>query len=602
MMNRTGQGFLIFAVTAAFLLTGYDVLRAFIAGPIDLLSKVGQDEIMRLVSVREWLGGAGWFDTTIDRVAPPEGASLHWSRYVDVPIAALILALGSFMPIETAEGLAIVIWPTILLALYLWLSARQAGRIAGPVAAGFAILATLSWDILTHGRFGPLRIDHHGVQILLVLCMVLVLLKAQGRWQSGVLAGLAGAASLAVGLEMLPAIALAGIALALQAAGDPARKASQLLAFGPSLALGAGALFLGQTPPAEWALARCDELALPILQLCAVAAIATGILALSLRHIPGTGLRVISCLVAGVVAVAVAWPGLQPCFAGPYGNLSSEVQAAIVSMISEARPGWVHLVPDRDNGPAFRFLMPALSAAVIGSFMLLRGGVPPEQRRSFLILLAFVWLGVAGFMVQMRLLVLAEPATPLLIGLICARLVHNWRASRPATGPQAAVILGVAVMILPGQIYTAFETKIPARAHAAASPVQTANSVPFNHCRLQPDVVRSLNTLPPSNLMAMANLGISALLLTDHDIGLALYHRSSPAMEAMLLHLERDGDAFLEHLHDAGTDYLVLCRDMTYIGGPEAHASQLAHGMRPAGYREVHDTDPQLVVLEVLPR
>jgi hypothetical protein len=45
---------------------------------------VGNDSIMRLLSVRDWLNGQGWFDMSNGRVLPPEGISLHWSRYVDL--------------------------------------------------------------------------------------------------------------------------------------------------------------------------------------------------------------------------------------------------------------------------------------------------------------------------------------------------------------------------------------------------------------------------------------------------------------------------------------------------------------------------------------
>src|SRR3546814_17926766 len=45
------------------------------------------DDNLRLQQVRDWLGGQGWFDLRQHRMLPPEGADIHWSRLVDLPLA-----------------------------------------------------------------------------------------------------------------------------------------------------------------------------------------------------------------------------------------------------------------------------------------------------------------------------------------------------------------------------------------------------------------------------------------------------------------------------------------------------------------------------------
>src|SRR5271156_7111737 len=47
------------------------------------------DDAMRLVEVRDLIGGQGWFDLFQYRLDPP-GTSMHWSRIIDGPLAALI--------------------------------------------------------------------------------------------------------------------------------------------------------------------------------------------------------------------------------------------------------------------------------------------------------------------------------------------------------------------------------------------------------------------------------------------------------------------------------------------------------------------------------
>ena len=65
---------------------------ATLAGPGPSLSDwLGDtDDAVRLVTVRELIGGAPWFDTTLPRIGAPEPLVSHWSRLIDLPLAALI--------------------------------------------------------------------------------------------------------------------------------------------------------------------------------------------------------------------------------------------------------------------------------------------------------------------------------------------------------------------------------------------------------------------------------------------------------------------------------------------------------------------------------
>ena len=65
-------------------------LPAINGGVFDAMST---DDAMRLVEVRDLIGGQGWFDLFQYRMDPPGGRSMHWSRLIDAPFAALILLL-----------------------------------------------------------------------------------------------------------------------------------------------------------------------------------------------------------------------------------------------------------------------------------------------------------------------------------------------------------------------------------------------------------------------------------------------------------------------------------------------------------------------------
>ena len=126
------------------------------------------DDAMRLVEVRDLIAGQGWFDLVQHRLDPP-GASMHWSRVIDAPLAALILILKPLLGIHGAEAVTLFLWPTLWLAAILLLAPAIAGRMCGDgdrQAARLAavILATLSVPALIHFRAGA--IDHHNVQIV----------------------------------------------------------------------------------------------------------------------------------------------------------------------------------------------------------------------------------------------------------------------------------------------------------------------------------------------------------------------------------------------------------------------------------------------------
>ena len=171
------------------------------------------DDAMRLVQVRDLIGGQGWFDLFQHRLDPP-GASMHWSRVVDLPLAALILLLRPLLGMHGAEAVTLFLYPLLLLAAALALVAGIARHMSGntanaPITA--VVLAVLSAPALIH--FRPGAIDHHNAQIVLLLAVVLLTSQIEQSAIKGALGGVAASLSLAIGIEMLPAIAATGLAV-----------------------------------------------------------------------------------------------------------------------------------------------------------------------------------------------------------------------------------------------------------------------------------------------------------------------------------------------------------------------------------------------------
>src|SRR5262249_39141269 len=75
------------------------VIIAALGGPGPSLSdSLGDtDDAVRLVSARELLAGASWFDTTLPRIGAPDPLVSHWSRLIDAPLAAMIAAFSPLL-------------------------------------------------------------------------------------------------------------------------------------------------------------------------------------------------------------------------------------------------------------------------------------------------------------------------------------------------------------------------------------------------------------------------------------------------------------------------------------------------------------------------
>jgi len=189
---------------AALLLTVvFLLIRTAYAG-FDHVLFADNDDAMRMVVVRDFLGGQNWFDHMQYRLNTPYGAELHWSRLVDLPIAALVILARPLVG-SGAETVAGYLWPLILLGAFIWINGQLTLRLVGRdgLLPGMLIAA---FSVVTFGEFDLGRIDHHSVQIILTQLAVLFTVDALTRPRSAIWAGLAVATALAIGTEALPVI------------------------------------------------------------------------------------------------------------------------------------------------------------------------------------------------------------------------------------------------------------------------------------------------------------------------------------------------------------------------------------------------------------
>ena len=232
----------------------------------DLLISGDGDDLTRLQEVRDWLGGQSWFDTRQYRVLPPEGISIHWSRYVDLGIATFLVPASWMLPPTQAELAAVILWPTFLGCLAVLVIGHGANRLMGPAGAIAALVVFLTWGKLG-GEFVAGRIDHHNMQILGATAVFYLSLVPGRPALLGALAGGVTAFTLAIGLEMLPFLAVNWALMIFRHAFGDKGIDRWLTGFCVTLAVAAPLFMAGQTPVSSWGTNHCDVLAPPVLSL-----------------------------------------------------------------------------------------------------------------------------------------------------------------------------------------------------------------------------------------------------------------------------------------------------------------------------------------------
>ncbi len=289
------------------------------------------DDVMRLQQIRDWLAGQRFGDLAQHRLGAA-GLEMHWSRLPDLVPGAIIAMLTPVMGAHAAELVAVMLWPLLLFAAALMLVAAIARRLAvsAPVAV---VVAALAYP--ASALFLPGRIDHHGLQLVLLLILVRAVI-GPGGWRSGGAAGAASVASLVVGMETAPFLALGGGALVLRWVADGAGERLRLLGYGAALVVGlALAALLFRT--SGWSVVTCDAFAAPLWRAAQVAAVAPLALGLVTRRMVSPRARLIMALVVVDVAVVAAL-ALSPACLSPYGGVDPLLERLWLGRVAEAQP------------------------------------------------------------------------------------------------------------------------------------------------------------------------------------------------------------------------------------------------------------------------
>jgi hypothetical protein len=542
------------------------------SGVFDAMST---DDAMRLVEVRDLLAGQSWFDLTQHRLDPPSGSPMHWSRLIDVPLAALMLLLRPPIGAVAAEKAVLVLWPTLLLAAALALVAGIAARMSGDarrqgVQLAAMIAAALAAPALIHFRSGA--IDHHNAQIVLLLCFLIFAGRIETSTRSALLAGLSASASLAIGLEMLPAIAVGCVAAFGLLIWQGSAVASRTSVFGAALAGSSVLLAALLLPPESLAVPVYDAFGGPVLLLMIGGGVSLMVVGAVATRLPGLLARLAASAVTGLLLLAVFFAVFPGSIASPYAAVDPLVATLWLDRVSETMSIRMLFIlqPERILG-IHAFLLLALILAAVATRR-----TAPELRFRWILALTML---VATFAVGLWQMRGAAAATMMAAPIFVASLATLWPHLEPRRLLLAAVLVSPAVLAAAGMAVRPLIDMIhpPTRIIAKEDQLSTCRAV---------SSVAALSSLPHGRVIAPIDLGPGILVASEHSVFAAPYHRNNDGNLAMIRTMMAAPDAARQILGERQADYVVLCRsslellDLTDMA-PDGLAARLGRNEVP---------------------
>jgi len=545
---------------AWFIFNNLDSIRFFRLGDTD--------DNMRMMQVRGLLHGQGWYDLRQYRLNPPNGANIHWSRLVDLPIAGLILALRPFLGGPAAERWAVGIAPLLPYLLLLFSLALTARRLIDPRAYPLAFLA-LFFAASTNGMFMPERIDHHGWQLAL-LALSISSIADPKRVRGGLVLGISTALSLAIGLEMIIYLAVAGVATVLFWVVDPAERA-RLRAYALSLSATIAPCFLVFASYAN-RLPVCDALS-PVWLSDALLAggLTYGLTLLS----PADWRKRLALALAAGAAIAIFHAAMWPHCLQRLEGISPEADRLWLSHVKEARPiyrhGW--------RIAALMASLPVTGAIGWGLLAWLRRGNTEWVRR-------IIASAAPGIVASLLLLwqTRTGPAAQMMATTGCAALVWFalpplWRSKSAfvRTGGAVVVVLAGAGAAVPLVLSFVPQEKTGARESA----IGRANNLCATLWGMRPIALQ-----PKGVVFTFVDLGPRLITITHHDAITGPYHRNGEQIVDVMNAFRGTADQAHQIIAKYHSNYLLTCPDSStttifMAETPKGFYAQLQRGQVP---------------------
>lgn len=507
------------------------------------------DDVMRLVQVRDWLDGQSWFDLTQYRLGPEGGTLMHWSRLVDVPIAGLIGFFSFFLSGETAEVIAVYIWP-LLTAIPVILSFTLCLRaMAGPQGIAVGAIASIAF-LFGAGKFNPGAIDHHNIQLAIYALLIFIVIEPNRSWKLHSLGGFLCSFAITIGAETTPLIAVICATIAITWAwngGKVYRRPTR--AFALSMAFSLTLLFFITIPPARYTEVVCDTLSLGYYGL-GVAGSGLLFLAAATLSYKSRLTRFSSLGGIGIIVLVLAKIIAPECLQSPLANLDPLLIELWLNNVTEAQSflsQW-----HSKSWSIFGFYAVPIMAVIVCIYQLRSG----ENKDTYLKLLFTILIAFAISLIQTRGAVFANLAAMLPMAVLVSHLrMRNRREPKNIKIAVSFILISFLSMPI---IWAAIGGSISEFNNSATAPIGNSSEDEDNMCKTREALI-PLNELPNGVVVNPSNLGASILRYTQHRVLSAPYHRNQFGMLAEIKASISSNENARKILNNANATILIFC-------------------------------------------
>lgn len=524
----------------------------------------GPDDFMRLHQVQNWIAGQGWFDLRAHRMYPSVGADIHWTRLVDVPIAAIAGFFNYFTGLVASSRIAAIVWPFILFMLavtsMIAICERLAGKESRLLALFFFVLS-----INTLAEFKPGRLDHHNVQILLLILILLGVARGLGKYSNYFVGGFI-AFSITVGLDsIIPIIGVLGY-ITLEWLFQKPGSMNRFLQTGIAISISSIGLYVASFPAERWfSNNSCDGFSLVFLSALLLVSAALVILALiSNRTLLNGKNAFVFRLTSGgflfAVIMILLFSLFPHCLDGPLGTVGQELQTRWLDKISEAK-GLIDRYPEN---PAYWIAQAIFLSIMLSVTALVL--IKKVTKKSELAVLGFVvFICILGTFYQTRILRTGlYSVIPFCV--IFASMSWKWLEQNFAHKKVMQYVgQGMICLIMTSTFWVTIGTATSFFTNKSGNlgVSETAKSD-------QPEEIIActselafgeLQNYKNSHIISDLNTAPAVLVHTKHSVEAGSYHRNGASILNVLSFFEGSTRQAKQIADDRAADFVVICHE-----------------------------------------
>ena len=570
------------------------------------------DDQMRLLQVRDWVAGQSWWDITQYRMNAPHGGDMHWSRLVDVPLGLVIIMIRPWLGPAVAEQVAASVVPLLILAGFLFCYALAARSIFGALVAFIAtgLVVTIVPLLM---QMVPMRIDHHGWQILSFAAAIWALFDRRDDLWPSIILGLFCAFWIEISVEGLP---FAALLLGVSALGwifpRLAVGSTRNTHFPVAMASTALFAFLFFSATESWSEPNyCDALSpVHVAALAAIAAVVlTGTWGAKKWPVLNTVYARLSIsAVAGVAGIATLMTVAPQCVGDAFAGLDPVVREYWFDRTPEGLPLWAGPMDLAVQAYAYMFAG-GLAFAYVAYC---NRQVPVSDKlRLGLLYAGTIIIGVVVSRTAVYAMILAN----LFLAVMLLELFIAAERSNGLTGRMGLRVFAI-LLAMPSlsAVFIANQLNaVEAKAAHANTPSDEEFTAKARACQ-KTSAAAALDQLPPSNIMAGLDTNPAILLFSKHSVVASGHHRNTSAMADVIRTFTGTPDQAGQIIRARDIRFVVICDGSYELAlyarqAPDGMLAQLRAGEVPKwldrkpniGPFQVFEVEQTYLPQEILP-